>query len=162
MPVELVASQHFGFDGAAFIPCDYGPNWGVFRRAAISTYDLWWDEQFKISGEHIDFFLRAKAAGARVVHLPAFVCGHYPKRSPDYLRLRKRPDWIEPFAAKWQLRYFYAVGDGFRFYADYQRPVRVALSDRRRIEVLERQNMSLRGQRDTLLARLQALRKRVK
>lgn len=162
LPVELVEPEPLVFDGELFIPCDYGPDWGLFRREAISACDLWWDEQFQIGGQHLDFFLRAQAAGAKVAYLPAFLCAHHRVRAPEYLLYRNRPVWIERFAAKWRLRYFHEVGADFRFYSDYSRPVPVALPERRRIEALERQNKSLRDQRQTLVDRIQALQERLR
>jgi GT2 family glycosyltransferase len=52
-----------------------------------------WDERFKISGEHTDFFLRLNKTKWKVAYVPSVMCNHYQKYNSAYRELRRRTDY---------------------------------------------------------------------
>jgi len=101
-----------------------GPNWGVFRRSMFTARGLHWDEDYRIGGEHIDFYLRV-----RLVHpdLKAgfserLSCQHIDGGEGEYDALRTRGGWLDTFRAKWPFRYRYDLGGVLRMMETYDKP----------------------------------------
>ena len=77
-------------EGDETVSIDVGENYFVALTDTIKTMGGW-DEQFPINSEHIDFFLRAKECGLRVVHCPDAHCRHRPDgNSATYTKSRNR------------------------------------------------------------------------
>lgn len=74
--------------GRAPAMLDIVQNFFVGRTEQIRK--IRWDDNFKIAGEHVDFFLRCKAEGVRVVYVPTVVIDHDRKVSGKYNGYRAR------------------------------------------------------------------------
>jgi glycosyltransferase involved in cell wall biosynthesis len=113
IPIAFMPPADIIFDGEQLLRCDFGPNWGVFRRSFFIENALRWDEQFKIGGEHYDFFLRLKLhpARPRVAYWPKLQCDHMRGMDESYAQVRRRLNWHKKFRAKWDMRYYCVVGN---------------------------------------------------
>lgn len=92
------------YKGIPYKVCDLGLNLLMARTETLLANP--WDERFKISFEHLDWFLSAKQAGLRVVHAPRSRFGHRPDVEIDnvrYMKLRLRKPWRAGFFQKWGL-----------------------------------------------------------
>lgn len=77
--------------GILYCPTELALNIFAARTEAIQTFR--WDDEFKIGYEHLDFFLRCKNEGLRVVYAPWSRVHHRPKgvtSSPTYMKYRRR------------------------------------------------------------------------
>jgi glycosyltransferase involved in cell wall biosynthesis len=113
IPLTFMPPAGIVFEGERLLPCDFGSNWGVFRRSFFVENALRWDEQFKIGGEHFDFFLQLKLhpARPRVAYWPKLQCDHMRGMDESYAEMRRRMNWRKEFLAKWDLRYRGEVAD---------------------------------------------------
>lgn len=107
IPLTRIAPTDIVFEGERLMCCDFGPNWGVFRRSFFVENGFGWDEQFKIGGEHFDFFLQLKShhPGARIAYWSKLAVDHIPTIEDGYVELRRREGWRAAFREKWKLRY---------------------------------------------------------
>jgi hypothetical protein len=150
IPIEMFGTAQISFEGRNLAVCDYGPNWGLFRRRCFLENDLWWDEAFKIGGQHIDFFLRLKLhGGAGVASYRGLACDHISVKEPRYDALRDRDDWIEHFRRKWGFRYMYKMGEAVRYFDDYLNAVTPNTRASRELERLR----NAVAKRDALIAK---------
>lgn len=82
---------------------DMAVNFFAARRELLLKHP--WDARFKITGEHLDFFLSLWRAGARVVYTPQSIVEHERTHTPDYLNYRCRQAAFRPLIArKWGLK----------------------------------------------------------
>jgi hypothetical protein len=112
IPRTFMPPPDIVFEGEELQRCDFGPNWGVFRRSFFVDNDVRWDERFKIGGgEHFDFFLQMKFHPARpgIAYWPKLRCDHMRGAAESYAQLRWRLNWRDEFRAKWGLQYRYDV-----------------------------------------------------
>lgn len=144
IPVGLLGTKEVTFEGRLFNLCDYVANWAVYRRGAIVDHGFWWDERFRVGGEHIDFFLRAKLHDPplRVALLPALTCRHVRRQSGRYAELRARTEWMALFREKWSLRYLHELGGPVRWLADGSL-TQLDSHDARRLAAVTRRNEAL-------------------
>lgn len=73
-------------DGVRYHKCDIVFNFGLFKRK------FKWDENIKIKGEHVDYFLQLKEKKAKVYHCPDVIINHKQDRPPQYKHYRNRND----------------------------------------------------------------------
>lgn len=85
-----------------FLDCDCVNNFAIMRtKSFLRQPKLRWDEDMKISGEHIDFFTKNKVEGyARVCFSPDLSILHIRRSSPSYQEMRSRRDGIQLFESK--------------------------------------------------------------
>jgi glycosyltransferase involved in cell wall biosynthesis len=159
VPVVFAQPKGIVFERETLVRCDFGPNWGVFRRSFFVGNDFWWDERFKIGGEHLDFYLRLKIQHptARVAYWSKLMCDHIPIAEDSYLELRHRQTWRDAFRVKWKLRYRYDIGSS-RLYDDWANPVAVSSPVTQRLkhqlDQCQETNRQLREQIAALQARV--------
>ncbi|HXW30323.1 MAG TPA: hypothetical protein VEK55_13255, partial [Xanthobacteraceae bacterium] len=112
IPRTFIPPPDIVFEGEELLRCDFGPNWGVFRRSFFVDNHVRWDEQYKIGGgEHFDFFLQLKFHPEKpgVAYWPKLRCNHMRGTAESYAQLRWRLNWRDGFRAKWGLQYRYDV-----------------------------------------------------
>lgn len=74
---------------------DIGLNFCLIRSEVFD--EVKWDDQFKIGGEHMDFFLRLKETKWKVRYLPEVRANHVKVASEEYAGFRSRKDWYVVF-----------------------------------------------------------------
>ena len=87
---------------------DTALNWALMRTHLFHNGTLGWDSQFKIEGEHEDFYLHRKlnASHVKVAYCPSLVAyhNHSSKHYGDnYSHLRTRLEGWKQFSIKWQV-----------------------------------------------------------
>lgn len=89
----------YSIDGIEYHYCDYPFNFFMMRNV---PKDFYWDEDYKISKEHIDFFLRLKREGKwKIAFTPSVIVNHeHDHRSKRYQKYRMRLDSFELFFKK--------------------------------------------------------------
>lgn len=90
-----------------FFYCDVVINCFMMRRAVWN--DVKWDERFKTSPEHTDFFLSVKKKTKwRVAFTDQVNIDHVPDYSnADYMKYRSRSFGYKVLADKWKVKYYY-------------------------------------------------------
>jgi GT2 family glycosyltransferase len=83
-------------------------NFAMMRTSAFHKRRLGWDPQFKITGEHEDFYLNLKtsAPDLKVAYCPSMMAYHHHAHShygDDYQRLRSRLEGWRLFSTKWNV-----------------------------------------------------------
>jgi hypothetical protein len=124
LSIDIIRTRGTQFEGSTVRHCHMGPNWGVFRRSMFAGLGLHWDEDFKIGGEHIDFYLRLARRFPDILlgFSERLVCQHVDDDDPGYEDLRNRRDWLEMFRSKWPFRYRYDLGGVLRMFETYDKP----------------------------------------
>lgn len=92
-PVEELAGYTFRRSDITF-------NFFAARRSVLVANP--YDEQFRITNEHLDSFLTWWQAGVRVAFTPDCICGHRHETSDEYKRLRNRSH-AGKLSTKWKL-----------------------------------------------------------
>lgn len=89
--------------GIVYRSTEMAVNFFAARRELLLKHP--WDPRFKITGEHLDFFLSLWRAGAQVVYTPQSIVDHERTYTPDYLCYRCRQAAFRPLIArKWGLK----------------------------------------------------------
>jgi len=92
--------EHYGI---SYRQSDMAVNFFAAQRNTLLKYP--WDVRFKITGEHLDFFLSLWMVGIRVVYTPQTVVEHKRTYTSDYLKYRCRQAAFRPLIAKkWGLK----------------------------------------------------------
>lgn len=83
-------------------------NFAMMRTSVFHKGRLGWDPQFKITGEHEDFYLNLKtsAPDIKVAYCPSMMAYHHHTSShygDDYQRLRSRLEGWRLFSKKWNV-----------------------------------------------------------
>lgn len=77
--------------GVQYIYADFIPNSTLFRIQCLKDYR--WDEYFKISREHLDFYLAHKRLGIwRFAVAPSVIIEHFPQRHGTYYKKFRKND----------------------------------------------------------------------
>ncbi|WP_250163496.1 hypothetical protein [Psychrobacter sp. WY6] len=99
---EVDLSKVSYYKGLRFLKCDCVNNFAIMRTASfLREPKLRWDEDMKISGEHIDFFTNNKIKEyANVYFSPDLSILHIRRSSPRYQEMRDRRDGIKLFESK--------------------------------------------------------------
>lgn len=88
------------YDNIKYRKSDLTLNCFVAKREVLQR--IRWDERFKITYEHSDFFVRLKLAGKNVVYCPSAVFYEERERNPEYRSYRLRVDEHKKlFFQKW-------------------------------------------------------------
>jgi len=77
-------------------------NFALIRREIFK--DVKWDERFKISGEHSDFYLQLKETDWKVYFTPEVKCQTRREKSGEYGRMRKRKQFFKKFLEKYNVK----------------------------------------------------------
>lgn len=81
---------------------DLGWNYHALRRSTAIKHPR--DPQFKIAGEHLDFFLGLKDSGCRSVVTPQAIVGHYDHKPAAYVPMRRRQKrFYQRLMEKWEM-----------------------------------------------------------
>lgn len=90
------------YKGLRFIKCDCVNNFAIMKTESfLREPKLRWDENMKISGEHVDFFMNNKIKEyAKVYFSPDLSILHVRRSSPTYQEMRSRRDGIKLFESK--------------------------------------------------------------
>ena len=123
MPIAYELPEYTYVCGWKFLRTDTVVNWAVMRTNLFRNGVLGWDAQFKISGEHEDFYLKRKVTAPEVsiVYCPDLVVyhnhasGHY---GTDYGGLRARLDGWSTFRRKWNVDRVIEVSEASGFCID--------------------------------------------
>lgn len=79
--------------------------WNFFAARRESLLRVPWDDQFRISGEHIDFFLSRMEAGEASAYTPHVSILHAPAQPGDYSSYRARTkQHYDMLKQKWNLK----------------------------------------------------------
>lgn len=99
---EVNISEAMIFNGLHYIQCDCVNNFSIMRISPfLKNPDFRWDENMKISGEHIDFYTKNKIKGyANVFFSPSLSVLHVRRSSPSYSEMRSRRDGLRIFESK--------------------------------------------------------------
>lgn len=120
VPVAYLDLPHNSFESYHYIICDMVNNIALINKQVFTNYGLYWDEQFKIRGEHEDFFLTIKQANKfQVAYSDCLIVDHCRVTSPVYHELRSRKEGAFTFLKKWNLRQHLFIGRK-NIHADYQ------------------------------------------
>jgi hypothetical protein len=77
-------------------------NFALFRRELFTKYDIKWDENIKINGEHEDYYLTYREkTSLSVVYMPKLYAFHERDVDEDYAKLRYRNDGYLYLGEKW-------------------------------------------------------------
>ncbi len=82
---------------------DLNLNWYAARRTALLKSP--WDEQFKITFEHIDHFMQMKCDGICIHYTPDSTIGHEPRNPESYgqYRMQQTAEYARRFLSKWSI-----------------------------------------------------------
>lgn len=88
------------------LPADILQNLALFRTSAFGMSALHWDERMKITGEHLDFYVKNLIKDKKqFVFDPGFSVLHNRVHNKAYREKRSRIDGIELFYEKWGIKY---------------------------------------------------------
>lgn len=111
IPLSYCEIEPCSFDGYNYYECDMVNNFALIDRTLFTNDGIWWDERFKIRGEHEDFFLTIKKAGpGKIVYSNCLVGNHIRVKTPRFYQLRKRYSGLISFMDKWNLVTHVVVG----------------------------------------------------
>ncbi|WP_417850317.1 glycosyltransferase family 2 protein [Thalassoglobus sp.] len=103
LTITSTNSQWSEYEGISYRKTDMALNFFAARKCTLLKHP--WDTRFKITGEHLDFFLSLWKAGIRVVTTPDSIIKHERSHSADYLKYRCRQAAFRPLVAqKWGLK----------------------------------------------------------
>jgi hypothetical protein len=86
-------------------------NFALIRRSAFHDRHLRWDPEFKIMGEHEDFYLNnAVGPKCRVAFTNALYAEHHRRPTVQYKMLRERGNWHAHLFQKWRIHNLYFPG----------------------------------------------------
>lgn len=88
-----------------FFETDIVLNWALMRTSIFHDLGVQWDPQFKIVGEHEDFYLSLHQdhPDVGVVYFPDMIAYHRPVRDEEYEGLRMRTEGWRLFREKWEI-----------------------------------------------------------
>ena len=122
-PIDYIIPKTDIFDNAPFYHCDMTLNWALCRKEIFDDPGLQWDAQFKISGEHENFFFQLhKLSDWKVVYCPAMICDHKHEEAEGYNLLRSRQTGWQALGKKWDLEWMLDIGSGLRMFSDFESP----------------------------------------
>lgn len=100
--IEPLATPWHAASTVRYRRTDLALNFFAARRQLLEQCP--WDERFKITGEHLDFFLTLHEGGVPVVYTPDVVVEHRPEWPHDYRPYRQRMAMFRPLLSrKWNL-----------------------------------------------------------
>lgn len=91
--------------GLEMIPSDLVLNFFFCKKQTL--VDNPWDNDYKISLEHMDFFLRLKETKWKAYYSPEIKSIHAPERTEEYSKFRSQKGHWARFAAKWNVDRIY-------------------------------------------------------
>lgn len=102
---EIEMSRAVYYKDIRFLECDCVNNFAIMRmRPFLRETSFRWDEDMKISGEHIDFFTRNKIEKyAKVCFSPDLSIMHVRRSSPSYQEMRNRREGLHLFESKMRI-----------------------------------------------------------
>jgi hypothetical protein len=120
VPRDVVGGPEIEHMGHRFQQCDYVGNWGLIKRAFFIETGFRWRSEFKISGEHLDFFVRRKLQhpDKKIFFMEDFEVDHLRERNEAYTKLRSREEFrrqIEGVGISYEISITDAT---LRFFAD--------------------------------------------
>lgn len=123
-PIDYVHPKTFLFKDRLFYQCDMTLNWALCRSEIFADPNLRWDPEFKISGEHENFFFQLKLRSAwRIAYSPELLCDHKHEHFEHYEILRSRTEgWIS-LGKKWDIDWMLDIGSGLRYFSDFESPI---------------------------------------
>jgi len=102
------------YEGIHYEEADFVLNFFVARLASLRN--IRWDEELQLAFEHLDFFLRAKAAGIKSVRSSDVMTLHKEiddSHNPEYQKFRNDYEkYREPFKKKWGFDWIHDLPGG--------------------------------------------------
>ncbi|HET6391047.1 hypothetical protein [Hyphomicrobium sp.] len=108
IPAEIGRPRPIYAGDVPYFLVDAVLNFAMMRTSAFHSGRVGWDPQFKITGEHEDFYLNLKtnAPDLKVAYCPSMMAYHHHANShygADYQHLRGRLDGWRLFSKKWDV-----------------------------------------------------------
>lgn len=112
------------------MPADILQNITIFRRSDFDNGALYWDERMKITGEHLDFYVKNLLIDRKkYLFDPGFSVLHNRVQNLSYRKMRSRNEGIQLFYDKWNVKHEIDTELGYRAAGKKINPWRAVTSE---------------------------------